>query len=418
MRAYLSRFGSAEQTRFAIFKIGGAVLAEQMQEIASSLSLLNSVGLTPLVVHGAGPQLDRLVSEAGIDAGKVGGLRVTTPDIMKMVAKTTMQLSVQLAAAITRSGGAAAPVPPTAIRAKVLDESVYGLVGDPEAVAHDEIAELAMAGSVPIIGCVGYDEHGRVVNINADAVARALALAFEPLKIVFVTGTGGLRDADGDLITSINLESEIDALKAEGTVYGGMLVKLEEIAKLLLPLPRSSSVSITSASGLVRELFTHGGAGTLVRRGEAITRHETLDTIDWPRLRRLIEGAFGRTLHDDYLERIDFVDAFVSEDYRAAAVMMRVKGQIVLDKFVVDKAARGAGLSHALWRLMTEVHPLVFWRSRRSNGFNAFYNEQADGFTRADPWHIYWCGETDLATAEPIVNALATHKPSFVEDAQ
>ena len=418
VRTYLDRFSAAGGTRFAVFKLGGAVLRDDLETVAAGLSLLNSVGLTPLVVHGAGPQLDDAINAAGVDAGKKEGLRVTTPEVLEVTSRVAMETTIALANAISSQGGKAAPVPPVAIRARLKDKDAYGHVGEPVSVATDTLQSMADSGTIPLLSNIGVDEDGTLVNINADSVAHALARAFRPLKIVFVTGTGGLLDPSGEIISSINLNAELDQLVAEGAVHSGMKLKLEVIGELLDELPPATSVSITSPAGIVRELFTHGGQGTLVRRGEAFERHNSLDTVDAEKLRELIEASFGRTLPDEYLASLEIHRIYVSAGYRTAAVLIRVGEAVVLDKFVVSPDARGEGLTHGIWRLMTEDEPVIYWRSRRHNGFNDFYQARADGFLRRDPWNIYWTGNASLSEAAHIIEKVASRPASFIEDQQ
>ncbi len=416
IRSYLARFGSADQSGFAIIKVGGGVLEDDLESLAAGLSLLHSVGLTPIVVHGAGPQLDRDIKAAGLGTDRRDGLRVTSVEHLAIVAKTATRVSVDLAAGLRRRGAAAAIVPPTVIRARLLDETRYGRVGDPISVDTDTIAKLAASGALPIIACVGSDEEGRLVNINADSVARALAMALQPLKIVFVTGAGGLLDRDGEVIPSINLDAELEQLEAEGVVHSGMLLKLQEIEKLLEGLPASSSASITSADGLVRELFTHGGQGTLVRKGERIATITDRDAVDRVALHALLESAFGRPLDAEYLPALDFRRAYIASEYRAAAIVTDLDGGAALmDKFAVSPSARGEGLSYALWRMIRHDEPLVFWRSRPENSFNDFYAARANGFVRHKGWTVFWAGDISLADADDLVRQVAERPASFVE---
>lgn len=416
IRAYLDRFAAASGTRFAVFKLGGAVLAKDLDTVAAGLALLNSVGLTPVVVHGAGPQLDQAIADAHLDAGKKDGLRVTTAEIMELTGRISAAASLNLCHAISEHGGRAVAVPSLAVRADILDEDKYGLVGDPSKVYASLIHQITDSGAIPVLSNVGVDNGGRLVNINADSVARALARCFEPLKIVFVTGTGGLLDAEGQVITSVNLQSELESLISTGTVHSGMQLKLEEIGKLLEALPPASSVSITSPDGIVRELFTHGGQGTLVRRGEAYETYDSAEGIDIHRLQALVESAFNRTLPDDYLPGLPVHKIYISTNYRAAAVLIRMNGNILLDKFVVSPDARGEGLSHALWRMMTENDPVIFWRARRNNGFNEFYHAKADGYLRHTDWNIFWTGQPGFEEIENMTAAIISRPPSFVED--
>lgn len=416
IRAYLDRFGSADQARFAVIKVGGSVLAEDLDQLAGGLSLLHTLGLTPIVVHGAGPQLDDAVAARGLDAGKKDGLRVTTPAIMRVVEQISLSVGASLTAAIRRHGGSAAPMPPTAVTARLLDEDAYGRVGEVVGLDVETITTLSQAGCIPILSCVATDDTGRTLNVNADAMARAIALAFKPLKIVFLTGAGGLLDDDGQVISAINLTAELDRLEAEGVVHSGMKLKLREIEKLLEPLPHETSVAITSAAGLVGELFTHGGRGTLVRRGEAVRVVDTKAQLDAPALKALVEEAFGRSLRARYLDDLALRRAYVASDYRAAAVVTHVNGVAVLDKFAVAKRARGSGLSHALWRMMTDDEPLVFWRSRQDNPFNGFYASKADGSVRMGKWSVFWAGQVSLREAEPIVAMVGGAAEDFADD--
>ena len=89
-------------------------------------------------------------------------------------------------------------------------------------------------------------------------------------------------------------------------INGGMRVKIEQIKDLLGKLPLTSSVSITRPADLAKELFTHKGSGTLVRRGESVLRATSWDELDLPRLRTLIESSFGRTLLPDYFETVSY----------------------------------------------------------------------------------------------------------------
>jgi len=98
---------------------------------------------------------------------------------------------------------------------------------------------------------------GQILNVNADFAANELVHVLQPYKIIFLTGTGGLLDGDGDLIDSINLSTEYDELMSQPWVHSGMRVKMEQIHELLMQLPPASSVSITRPDELAKELFTH-----------------------------------------------------------------------------------------------------------------------------------------------------------------
>jgi GNAT superfamily N-acetyltransferase len=174
----------------------------------------------------------------------------------------------------------------------------------------------------------------------------------QPYKIIFLTGTGGLLDEQGNVIDSINLSTEYDHLIAQPWIHGGMKVKIEQIKDLLDRLPLESSVSITRPADLAKELFTHKGSGTLVRKGEKVLRATAWNELDLPRLKGLIESSFGRTLVPDYFEKTKLLRAYVSENYRTAVILTDEAEGVYLDKFAVLDDAQGEGLGRAVWNVM------------------------------------------------------------------
>ena len=383
---YLKRFSQLDAARFAVVKVGGAVLRDDLDALTSSLAFLQDVGLTPIVLHGAGPQLDAALAEAGIAREVVDGLRVTSPEALAVVRRVFHAQNLRLVDALQRFGARATSLVGGVFEARPLDAATYGLVGEVRCVDTAPLHASLQAGSIPVIASLGETAGGQILNINADFAANALVQALQPYKIVFLTGTGGLLDGDGRVIDSINLSSEYAHLMAQPWLGGGMRLKLEQVKALLDVLPPASSVSITRPSELARELFTHRGSGTLVRRGERVLVAEDWSSVDVPRLRALIESAFGRPLAADYFERTTLHRAYVSEHYRAAVVLTREKAGTYLDKFAVLDEAQGEGLGRAVWQAMREGNPSVFWRSRRGNPVNPFYFAECDGCVKQPEW--------------------------------
>jgi len=394
---YLKRFSQLDAARFAVVKVGGAVLRDDLDALASSLAFLQDVGLTPIVVHGAGPQLDQELAAAGIEKQTVDGLRITSPQALAVVRKVFHAQNLRLVEALQRHDTRATSIVSGVFEARVIDPVRLGLVGEVSGVERAPIRSALAAGSIPVIASLGETTGGQIVNINADFAANALVRLLQPYKIIFLTGTGGLLDEEGRVIDSINLSTEYDALMEAPWVNGGMRLKLVQIRELLDDLPPSSSVSITRPAELASELFTHKGSGTLVRRGEKVLQATRWDQLDLPRLRTLIESAFGRTLVGDYFERTPLQRAYVSENYRAAVILADVDGESYLDKFAVLDEAQGEGLGRAVWQVMREQTPRLFWRSRHGNPVNAFYQAEADGFLRQEQWKVFWYGVDDLA---------------------
>lgn len=393
---YLKRFSQLDAARFALVKVGGAVLRDDLDALTSSLAFLQDVGLTPIVIHGAGPQLDEELSAAGIQKQTVNGLRVTTPQALAIVRRVFHAQNLKLVEALQAQDARATSIVSGVFEADYLDRDTYGLVGEVKQVDLAPIYASLQAGSIPVIASLGETVGGQILNVNADFAANELVQVLQPYKIVFLTGTGGLLDGDGKVIDSINLSTEYDALMAQPWINGGMRVKIEQIKQLLDALPLSSSVSITRPEELAKELFTHKGSGTLVRRGERVMQATQWEELDTDRLRTLIESAFGRTLVPDYFARTALHRAYVSENYRAAVILTEEDGLPYLDKFAVLDDAQGEGLGRAVWQLMREAQPRLFWRSRHGNPVNAFYDAEADGSVKQARWRTYWYGLGDL----------------------
>jgi acetylglutamate kinase len=392
IQQYLKRFSQLDAARFAVVKVGGAVLRDELEALVSSLAFLQQVGLTPIVVHGAGPQLDERMKEAGIEKRTVNNLRVTDEPVLAVVRQVMRQENLKLVEALQDQGVRATSIQSGVFEAEFLDREVYGLVGKVTRVDIDGIQAAIKVGSIPVIASLAETSGGQIVNVNADFAANELVQVLQPYKIVFLTGTGGLLDDQGKVIDSINLSTEYEHLIAQPWINGGMRVKLEQIRDLLENLPLSSSVSITRPSELAKELFTHKGSGTLVRRGERVLHATSWNELDLPRLRELIESAFGRSLVDDYFDRTPLLRAYVSENYRAAVILTDEGGHTYLDKFAVLDDAQGEGLGRAVWQVMRDENPRLFWRSRNGNPVNHFYYAESGGCYKDERWKVFWYG--------------------------
>ena len=416
IRSYLQRFSELDRSRFAVIKIGGAILRDHLDETAAALAFLHTVGLTPIVIHGGGPQLDDTLESRGIPSERIDGLRVTGPDVLDAARDTFIEQNILLVEAVRDQGVAAHGLTEGAFDADYVDRDKYGLVGEPTEVHLTLIRSIVASGAIPILTCLGVAPGGQLVNINADSATRALVHAVQPMKIIFLVGVGGLLDAEQHLIESINLASDYDHLMSQDWVHSGMRLKLAEIKLLLDDTPLSTSVSITTPSGLVKELFTHSGSGTMVRRCELIEKEPDKQAIDRSQVEKLVEEAFGRILQPTWWDGLDLEAAYLSQSSRAGALIARVGDFAYLDKFAILEDARGEGLARTVWAHLTGDYPVLYWRSRTENGFNAFYAEQADGSVKRGPWTIFWKGEPDFARIAERVEAIASLPASFLGD--
>ena len=417
IQQYLQRFAQVDARRFAVVKVGGAVLRDELPELASSLTFLQRVGLTPIVLHGAGPQLDAELTRAGIEKHVVDGLRVTPPEALGIVRRVFQQQNLALVDALHAMETRATGVVGGVFAAGYVDRERCGFVGKVERVELAPVDAALRHGSIPVIASLGETESGQILNVNADFAANELVRAVQPYKIVFLTGTGGLLDGAGKVIDSINLSTEYAHLLAQPWLTGGMRLKLEQIADLLRDLPPTSSVSITRPAELAKELFTHKGSGTLVRRGEKVLRFDSWQGVDRERLRALIESSFApRKLAVDYFDRTQLVHLYVSEHYRAAMILTEEAGVAYLDKFAALEDAQGEGLGRAVWQVMRADNPRLFWRSRHHNRVNVFYYAQSDGCLKQPRWKVFWYGlGDDFATIARCAAHCAQRQPTLVK---
>ena len=202
---YLKRFSQIDAKRFAVVKVGGAVLRDDLDALTSSLAFLQQVGLTPIVVHGAGPQLDAELAAAGIEKFTVNGLRVTSPAALAIVRRVFQAQNLKLVEALQEADTRATSITAGVFEADYLDRDRLGLVGQVSRVNLAPIEASLHAGSIPVIASMGETTGGQILNINADFAANELVQVLQPYKIIFLTGTGGLLDGDGHVIDSINL---------------------------------------------------------------------------------------------------------------------------------------------------------------------------------------------------------------------
>lgn len=401
---YLKEFSSTNQARFAVVKIGGGILRDHLEELTSALAFLHRLGLIPVVLHGAGPQLDTALSHAGIETEKRDGLRVTSESVMSVARPLMYRENLRLVDALESRGIRARAIQHGVFQCKYLDRQNYGLVGEVEQVELGAVESAVRSGAVPVLTCLGESPSGQVLNINADIATRELVWRLRPHKVIFLSPTGGLLDRQGRIISAVDLTNDYDALMKKPWVHSGMRLKLQQINEMLQNLPDDASVSITSAAHLTRELFTYRGAGTLVRKGEAIEVHENPGREILATVRGLVEHAFGRKLRNDWFENLSQPMILLSETGRAAAVMTTgVDGLPYLDKFIVTSRAQGEGLGAAVWQVVTARYPALYWRSRNTNPVTPWYFQQADSSNRCGQWVVFTIGVEDVAGRERCV---------------
>lgn len=427
VESYLKNYREVEPKHFALIKVGGNVLADDLDTLASALAFLSEANLYPVVIHGAGPQISKALLAQGMPVQMHEGLRVTTPEALYVARRVLLAENQKLVNALEARGAAARAITTGVFDCSPLDEAQYGLVGKVETVHLEMIHDSIAAKRIPIIPSLGETVGGQILNLHADGAATALAKAMNPVKVVFMTSQGGLVNEAGELVRTVELARDYDTLTQAPWMDDIDKRKLKEIQDLLNVLPASSSCTVVDALQLPKELFSHQGAGTLVRRdAETINSFDNFEGLDIKRVYELIEHDFaaakGARVREEYIEYIAprIKKVYVSENYTAVAVVTEgVDGVAYVDKFAVENISKNALVAETLWNKVLADHPRVFWRSKAHFESNSWFFSHAAGSQTSGAWTVFWAGFEDLALANQCVEAavqvptvLTTSKPA------
>lgn len=277
---YLQRY--AGQT--FVIKYGGHAMgdAEAQRDFAEDVVLLKAVGINPVVVHGGGPQIGAMLKQLGIESTFVGGLRVTdaaTAEVAEMVlaGKINKEIVGWIAALGGRAVGISGKDANLVLAEKVtrtqpdpnsgIERHVdLGFVGEPVAVDATILKNLASDDYIPVVAPVALGADGATYNINADTMAGAIAGALGAKRFFLLTDVAGVLDKTGILLTDLD-ERAVDALKADGTITGGMIPKVETcVAAVEAGVEAAVILDGRVPHAMLLEIFTARGAGTLIHR--------------------------------------------------------------------------------------------------------------------------------------------------------
>jgi hypothetical protein len=280
-------------------------------------------------------------------------------------------------------------------------------------LAHNVREELA-AENLPVL-CFAATETETTAH-RFERIAR-LAGELGTRKIVVLRRRGGFRrhgrpaagavNTDSERrISVINLRTDITALSEPRALLADDAELLGHLRELLeLPECARAVASVTSPLNLLRELFTVKGAGTLVKRGTAIERHDSYATTDVPRLAALLESSFGRKLHPDFFERAPLA-VYLEENYRAAAIIVAAPIAPYLTKFAVDRIAQGEGMGRDLWEAIARDQQSLFWRGRMENSITSWYTNLCDGMMKVRGWTVYFRGISEADVPSVVRDAV------------
>ena len=262
-----------------VIKYGGHAMVDEdlKKTFALNVLLLKYVGINPVIVHGGGPQIGKMLDQLGIACQFRQGLRVTdtaTMDVVEMV--LAGKINKQIVSLINRHGGMSVGLSGkdgNLIQARKLEMVLerkdappeiidLGKVGEVTGINATLINTLKGQGFIPVIAPVGVDEEGETYNINADAVAGAVAVALSAKRLVLLTDVAGVLDASGQLISSLDLREASVAIE-EGTVKGGMIPKMKCCMEAVDGgVEKAHVIDGRVENSIILELFTTAGIGT------------------------------------------------------------------------------------------------------------------------------------------------------------
>tara|TARA_R110000787_G_scaffold15088_43_gene46613 strand:+ start:477 stop:1340 length:864 start_codon:yes stop_codon:yes gene_type:complete len=266
---YIRRFAS----KTIVVKYGGNAMKDDVMisSFARDIVLMKAVGMNPVVVHGAGPQIGTHLEKLGKSSRFVQGMRVTDDETMDVVEMMLGGLvNKAIVSAINQQGGRAVGLTGkdgSMIRARKLniEGEDIGQVGEVEKIDPRVINHLESGGFIPVIAPIGVGEQGEAFNINADVAAGKIASVLQAEKVMFLTSAPGVLDKNGDILTGLSV-NEVETLIADGTISGGMVPKV----RYALDAVNSGVRNAVIIDGRVEhavllELFTDKGVGTLIR---------------------------------------------------------------------------------------------------------------------------------------------------------
>jgi acetylglutamate kinase len=267
-----------------VIKYGGnAMVEESLKEgFARDIILMKYIGLNPVVVHGGGPQIGKVLEAMGIETRFVQGMRVTDSATMGVVEMVLGgKVNKEIVANINRHGGRAVglsgkdgnlitarklemkAVNPDTLTPEIID---IGMVGEVEEINPSVITALEESSFIPVVAPVGVGTNGETYNINADLVAGKIAGALQAEKLILLTDVEGVKDKAGTLLHTIDVK-DVRGLIDDGTIAGGMIPKvtccLDAIAD---GVKKAHIVDGRMEHACLLELFTDEGVGTAVAK--------------------------------------------------------------------------------------------------------------------------------------------------------
>jgi acetylglutamate kinase len=275
---YLQKFSG----KTIVVKYGGNAMTDETlkNSFARDMVMLKLIGINPIVVHGGGPQIGDLLDKLNIESEFVNGMRVTTTEAMDVVEMVLGGLvNKEIVNLINQNGGKAIGLTgkdgqllhakklhvtkksPEMQQPEIID---IGHVGEVTRVNTQVLDMLSQSDFIPVIAPIGVDAEGASYNINADLVAGKVAEVLRAEKLILLTNIAGLQDKNGEVLTGLSTQ-QVDELITDGTIYGGMLPKIQcALDAVHAGVTSAHIIDGRVPNSTLLELFTDEGVGTLI----------------------------------------------------------------------------------------------------------------------------------------------------------
>ena len=261
-------------------KYGGSAMGEDKlsSSFARDIVLLKQVGINPIVIHGGGPRIKKMLDRLKVKSSFVDGLRVTdkeTMDIVEMVLsgsinkEIVMEINKEGGMAIGLSGKDALLAKTKKFKKKKATSEVekildLGFVGLPSKINTDFLKWCIQTDFIPVISPIGYGEKFETYNINADTMSGAISASILSERLILLTDVKGVLDKKGNLLTQIKI-SEVKKLIGNGTISGGMIPKVETCVEAVKNGVKAAVILDGRLEhSILLEIFTEHGVGTLI----------------------------------------------------------------------------------------------------------------------------------------------------------
>ena len=253
-----------------VIKCGGSVLLEKnlFNQFIEDISVINKLGLSVVVVHGGGKNIQKKLDEHNLKSVFMDGLRVTDEKTIKIVEEALLELNFEILSEISNHQANSVSISPKKnnIIRVTPERKELGFVGTPTEIKKDTILEIISEKKIPLIVPMGIGEDNNIYNINADVAAGAIAKELKARRLLLMTDVEGVLDKSKNLISEINSSMANEMLENK-TIAGGMIPKI----KTCLDAVNNGVTGVVIVDGrkqhsILFEIFSDKGAGTLIRK--------------------------------------------------------------------------------------------------------------------------------------------------------